>query len=108
MSESVVNNELIGLMKRTEELLDKLNIKIEKLIKEYGASNLKNTELANQVEDLKNKLDKKENENQQLKEQIKMIGLSGSVKNSGGSKVARSKINELVREIDKCIELINN
>ncbi len=74
---------------------------------QHEAFRQKETEIINQVEDLKIKLDNKEKENKQLKEQIRMIGVSGSVKNFKGSGNARSKINELVREIDKCIELIN-
>ena len=94
-------------MKRTLKLLDSLTLKVEKLVNQHEAFNQKKTEIINQVEDLRITLDNKEKENKQLKEQIRMIGVSGSVKSFNGSENARSKINELVREIDNCIELIN-
>lgn len=43
-----------------------------------------------------------------LKEQIKKIKIAKSLENSDGTVEAKLKINELVREIDKCIGLLNN
>ena len=44
----------------------------------------------------------------QLKEEFNRIKLAKSLESMKGSNDAKLKINELVREIDKCIELLSN
>ena len=54
-------------------------------------------------------LDEQHQTIQQLNEKNKVLKLSTSIQNKqGDNKAAKQKINELVREIDKCIALLNN
>ena len=49
-----------------------------------------------------------EHENAGLKDKIKALELSKAMENvSGGSKGARDRVNKLLREVDKCIALMN-
>ena len=44
----------------------------------------------------------------ELEERIRVLELAGGMKGmSGGSKAARDRVNRLLREVDKCIALIN-
>jgi hypothetical protein len=42
-----------------------------------------------------------------LEEKIRLIKLTKTIENKDGAQEAKIKINELVREIDKCIGLLN-
>ena len=43
----------------------------------------------------------------ELREKIRIIKLSKTIENKEGAQAAKLKINELVREIDKCMGLLN-
>ena len=49
----------------------------------------------------------KRNEVKSLEEKIKLINVAKSIESGKDSAQAKQKINELVREIDKCIGLLN-
>jgi hypothetical protein len=60
------------------------------------------------VDELSKKLEVQNNTIQQLNEKNKVLKLSSSMQgDQGDNKAAKQKINELVREIDKCIALLN-
>jgi hypothetical protein len=44
----------------------------------------------------------------ELEEKLKLIKLSKTIENKDGAQAAKLKINELVREIDKCMGLLNS
>jgi predicted RNase H-like nuclease (RuvC/YqgF family) len=86
-----------GIEYKVRKLLE-LKEKDNRKIKVLSDQNLK---LDEQIEEQKSYINK-------LKEQIKKIKIAKSLENSDGSVEAKLKINELVREIDKCIGLLNN
>ena len=86
-----------GIEYKVRKLLE-LKKKYENEIKVLTADNLK---LKEQLEEQKLYINK-------LKDQIEKIKIAKSLGNSDGSIEAKMKINELVREIDKCIGLLNN
>ena len=89
-------------------LISGIEYKVRKLLELKEKNNIiintlsdQNKELNEQIEDQKLLINK-------LKEQIEKIKIAKSLENSDGSIEAKTKINELVREIDKCIGLLNN
>ncbi len=44
----------------------------------------------------------------ELEEKIKLLKLTKTIENKDGAQAAKLKINELVREIDKCMGLLNS
>ena len=82
---------------------------VENLQKKKESVDLKNTQLEKELAQIKD--DKKNllNEIDSLNEKIKMLKLAKKIKGSGDEKNKDLKlmINEMVREIDKCIALIN-
>tara|TARA_B100001057_G_scaffold470557_1_gene531984 strand:+ start:596 stop:877 length:282 start_codon:yes stop_codon:yes gene_type:complete len=88
--------------------IDRLHNKLESLVANYqhikeelNASNQK-------VDVLSKHLDEQNQTIKQLNEKNKVLKLSSSIQGEqGDNKAAKQKINELVREIDKCIALLN-
>tara|TARA_B100001113_G_C20535514_1_gene373624 strand:+ start:121 stop:414 length:294 start_codon:yes stop_codon:yes gene_type:complete len=82
---------------------------VENLQKKKESVDLKNTQLEKELAQIKD--DKKNllNEIESLNEKIKMLKLAKKIEGSGDEKNKDLKlmINEMVREIDKCIALIN-
>ena len=66
----------------------------------------KNNKLSNEIEKIKLELTEKNQQVSELNDKIKLLKIAGSV---GGesTKEVKLKINEMVREIDKCIAQIN-
>ena len=52
-------------------------------------------------------IENQEIEIKQLKEKLQVIKIARSVENLGDSVIVKERITELVREIDKCIGLLN-
>jgi predicted nucleic acid-binding Zn-ribbon protein len=89
--------ELIILNRKLDELLDRYN-------------NLKGevTDLRNGNEVLKNMLYDREEKLKELEIKYERIKLSGALLGEGENAFeAKKKITELVREIDKCVALLN-
>lgn len=59
-----------------------------------------------QLEDLKGLLNQKEEEIEELKEKNKILRIAGGQKD-GDNREIKLKINEMVREVDKCIAQLN-
>ena len=52
--------------------------------------------------------DKWEHKAIELEERVRVLELAGGMKGvSGGSRAARDRVNRLLREVDKCIALMN-
>ena len=89
--------------------LSNIELKVNKLIHSYKELSLLNSNIENEKHRLKVELSKKEIEINSLKEKIKLMNISKSVDvSSEDIKNTRMKINSYVREIDKCIALLNN
>jgi hypothetical protein len=97
-------------MVAVEVNLEELKIKVEKLInlhlelsRENKSVNLFNHELKKKNEEQKNKISELEDKN-------KVIKLSQAISGNGSDQNARDlklKINEYIREIDKCLALLH-
>ena len=89
--------------------LSNIELKVNKLIHSYKELSLLNSNIENEKHRLKVELSKKEKKINSLKEKIKLMNISKSVDvSSEDIKNTRMKINSYVREIDKCIALLNN
>ncbi len=93
-------------MKDLSLLVSNVKAKAEKLVVKHELLQKENKSLTAEIEKTKQEL---ENKNQQilvLNDKMKLLKLA---KNVGGesTKEVKLKINEMVREIDKCIAQIN-
>ncbi len=97
------------IQKKLKVLLEKISKKVRDLI--ISQKNLieKNRLLLIEKENYKNEVDELKNEIIILKDRIDEILISKSFQNNDDdNKLAKKKINMFLREIDKCITLLNN
>jgi hypothetical protein len=90
-------------------IISSLEIKINKLLSSFNNLKLVNDELKNEKFRLSLELEDKYKEINALNDKIKIMSISKSVDVSNNDvKETRLKINEYIREVDKCIALLNN
>ena len=80
--------------------------KVEKLIEKQSELKQENGNLSEQIEKIEKELVEKSQQISDLEDKVKMLKIAGSV-DSESTKEVKLKINEMVREIDKCIAQIN-
>ncbi len=85
-----------------------LNRKLDDLLNRYSALKDGFDELEKENEDLKKSLHESEMNLKELEKKYERSKLSGALMGEGeNAQEAKRKINELVREIDKCVALLN-
>ncbi len=91
-----------------KDIVNSLKNKIKKLLSLYNDLKTENANVKKQSEELKLKLKNKESEIEFLKNKYNKLKLAKSfLASSGDGHDAKIKINRIVREIDKCISLLN-
>lgn len=97
-------------MSETIDQLSKLQQKVEKLIHLHRSLLLENQRLKTDNERLEVAVQLREREVSDLGEKLKLIRLARQVADPGNDQNSRDlklKINEYIREIDRCLALIN-
>jgi uncharacterized protein YjgD (DUF1641 family) len=94
-------------MKDVATLVSGIEYKLSKLIEQHQLSRLENGSLYNENQELKEVINKQKQTIKQLEEKSKILKLAKTLEIKEGNVEAKLKINELVREIDKCIGLLN-
>tara|TARA_B100000902_G_C27276279_1_gene899039 strand:+ start:1490 stop:1777 length:288 start_codon:yes stop_codon:yes gene_type:complete len=90
-------------------LISSIESKLNNLISSYQKVKSNNLSLKQENTNLLSEIDKKNNEIDILKDRIKIMSISKSVDASKGDiRQTKLKINEYIREIDKCIAQLNN
>jgi chromosome segregation ATPase len=90
------------------EELTLLNKKVEELFEKYNDLRTKNGDLMKENDTLKRYLQERDEKVKELEIKYERIKISGALMGEGESAVeAKQKINELVREIDRCVALLN-
>lgn len=90
------------------EELKLLNRKLDELLNKYNKLKTEHEGLENGNEALRNKLQEREARMKELEIKYERIKLSGALLGEGENATeARKKITELVREIDRCVALLN-
>ena len=91
-----------------KNIVNNIEVKLGKLIAKYQQVKQEKLVLQQENEDFVSSLKLKEIEILNLQEKVKLMNISKSVDASKQEvKETRLKINEYVREIDKCIALLN-
>ncbi|MBE0676904.1 MAG: hypothetical protein IH591_19770 [Bacteroidales bacterium] len=85
-----------------------LNKNISKLLDEYNSLRTGYDSLQKEINELTLRMQRKESELDDLKRSYERVKLTGALLGEGeNAGEAKRKLNELVREIDKCIALLN-
>ena len=93
---------------KQDAVINELNTKVERLIKLYISSLDKNREMDSEMKELRIQIERMKSENMKLHEEIKTLKVATAIWTGEGSSEAKNRISQLVREIDKCIALLNN
>lgn len=94
---------------REDAVLNELKFKVERLIKLYIASLETNRNQECRINELLTEIGDLKSENKSLNEELKTARVANAISgNNDGSYQAKMRINQLVREIEKCIALLNN
>ena len=89
-------------------IINNIEVKVGKLIAKYDQLNAEKLHLQRNNNTLNVRLQDKESQIAALQDKVKLMNISKSVDASKEEvKSTRLKINEYVREIDKCIALLN-
>ena len=90
-------------------LISSIEIKLNNLLSSYKKVKSINSDLKVENTNLLSEIEQKNIEINTLKDKIKIISISKSVDVSKGDiRQTKLKINEYIREIDKCIAQLNN
>jgi len=89
------------------ELVNSIEIKVKKLIALNTVLADENSQLKEKQVELINNSEDQKKIIEQLKDKNNYLKIAESVKQFEGNADVKSKIDELVREIDKCIGLLN-
>jgi len=89
-------------------IINNIEFKVGKLIEKSNQLTAEKNSLSQNNDALNAKLQEKEKQIVALQDKVKLMNISKSVDTSKEDvKATRLKINEYVREIDKCISLLN-
>ena len=89
-------------------IIENIEIKLAKLIEKFNQVKLENSNLHRDNDTLNAKIKDQEKKIFDLQDKVKLMNITKSVdRNQEDVKSTRLKINEYVREIDKCIALLN-
>ena len=94
-------------MKDVSTLVSGIEYKLGKLLETKHQLQTENRTLKEIIKELNSDNQKQKETITQLEEKIKIQRLAKTIESKEGNVEAKMKINELVREIDKCIGLLN-
>lgn len=92
---------------QVKEIINDIDFKVRKLKHDYQIVTTKNKEQETKINELEKTIYQQKQEIEHIQQKIKLIKLSKSIENKRDLTETKLKINELVREIDNCINLLN-
>lgn len=95
-------------MKQTEILVAGIEYKVKKLIEQKNLLQQENDNLKSEVKNLKQELEELKKDNKALEEKTETIKLSSVLLSNKDNKDIHHRIDELVREINKSISILNS
>jgi hypothetical protein len=94
-------------MKDVGTLVSGIEYKLGKLIEQHHLQRADRKRHMAEIRELKETVSEQKKSIRQLEERIKLLKISKTLESKEGNVEAKLKINELVREIDRCIGLLN-
>ncbi len=95
-------------MQNLSTRLSEIRIKVEKLVEENRLLKNENESMRDRIEGLERTVELQKNTLSELTEQNKLIKLAKNLNpEDSDTEEIKNKVNELIREIDRCIDLLN-
>jgi uncharacterized coiled-coil DUF342 family protein len=95
-------------MKTIEEHIDFINSKLQVLLKKYASLQKENASLRSEVEHYKEKQLQSLQKIDSLETQANILKTSAGSMNEDEKKNFEKKINQYIKDVDKCIAMLNN
>jgi uncharacterized coiled-coil DUF342 family protein len=95
-------------MKTIEEHIDFINSKLQVLLKKYASLQKENASLRSEVEHYKEKQLQSLQKIDSLETQANILKTSAGSMNEDEKKNFEKKINQYIKDVDKCITMLNN
>lgn len=103
-----VNANNFEMTPELENVITYLKLNIQKIKELHSKSVSENDQLRDEIVRLTAKIEEKENENEQLEKKYESLKLAKVIAaSSTDAHEAKIKLNRIVREIDRCISLLN-
>jgi uncharacterized coiled-coil DUF342 family protein len=94
-------------METVAKMITSVEFKVKRLVERHNEMKEDLRENQNEIQALKTINEQHLKTINELKEKIKLLKIAKSTEKKEGAVDAKLKINEMVREIDKCIGLLN-
>ena len=95
-------------MKTIEEHIDFINSKLQVLLKKYASLQKENASLRSEVEHYKEKQLQSLQKIDSVETQANILKTSAGSMNEDEKKNFEKKINQYIKDVDKCIAMLNN
>ncbi len=92
----------------TEQHLKSIQDKLQQLLKNYTAMQKENVKLKEELADAQQKATAQQKVADELKQQVSILKLSSGEMNEAEKKEFEKRINGYLKEIDRCIALLEN
>ena len=93
-------------MSTTEQQLKRIQDKLQQLLKQHVAVQKENGRLKEELESIKGKMSAQQKGADELKQQVSVLKLSAGEMNESDKKEFEKRINNYLKEIDRCIALL--
>lgn len=94
-------------MDRVNEYFRGLEVKMRQLVEDHIKTKKERDQLINQAVIYQKTTEEQKTEIESLKSQVRALQIAKTVESSEDTGKVKDKIQDLVREIDRCIELLN-
>ena len=97
-------------MESLSQHIAEIKVKLEKLLTQHSECKEANADLRDENERLESLLSEREQEIEDLQNKIKILKLAKNIsgEETGEKTELKRKINEYIREIDRCIAMLND
>ncbi len=94
-------------MKELEEHIIRVNKKLQQLLKQYQLLQKEHERQSRVIEELKSNREKDQNQIKTLQQQVTILKATTLQMDDADKKAFEKTINQYIREIDKCINLLS-
>ena len=94
-------------MAETAEMVAGIEEKIYRMIAAHRQLTVENENLSRENEAISRQLDEQKQINEALEKKLNILKTVKTIENKGGTAESKAQIGRLLREIDKCIGLLN-
>ena len=93
-------------MSNSEEHIKRIQDKLQQLLKQYAAMQKENSKLKEELETAQQKISGHQKNTDELKQQVGVLKLNAGEMTEKDKKEFEKRINQYVKEIDKCIAIL--